>query len=413
MATTSDPSPVSSEERIPLLDALRGLALCGILVMNIKAFSGFEYTRLAFPDADARLGSGTRAAEWLTTVLADGKFYSIFSFLFGLGFALQLARGQGRPGSLGVYRRRLRILMVMGLAHAFLVWYGDILRVYATMGLVLLLFRNFSPKATLACGFGFLLAPVPFYTACWLYAPGYNTDDWIASPLTLEQVVALYQTASYPTALGLNLEDWQFRFKELFFSGRYFRVLGMFLLGLWAGRQGVLHAPERHRRLLQRVLIAGLVVGLVGGLARTLLPSSFRLEAVNIADRAVYAVAVHPLALAYVAGFALLWQRTAARRILSGLAPMGRMALTNYLVQSVLGVSIFYGYGFAWYGRMPTLVVYLALVPSILLMQALLSAWWLRRFRYGPMEWLWRRATYGRALPLRIASAHGLREQVA
>ena len=413
MATASALNPISSDERMPLLDALRGFALCGILVMNIKAFSGFEYTRLAFTDADARLGPGTRAIEWLTQVLADGKFYSIFSFLFGLGFALQLARGLGRPGSLRVYAQRLRILLVVGVVHAFVVWYGDILWIYATMGFALLLFRSLSTKAILACGVGFLLAPIPFYTACWLVAPGYNTNDWIPNALTLTQVVPLYQTASYPTALGLNLEDWLFRFKELFFGARYFRVLGMFLLGLWVGRVGILHAPEQHCRLLKRVLLLGLLLGLVGGVARMLMPSSYRLEPVNIAGRGVYALAVHPLALAYVAAFALAWQRAAVRPMLSHFAPMGRMALTNYLTHSVLGVSIFYGYGLGWYGRMPTLVIYLVLVPSILAGQMVLSRWWLRRFHHGPMEWLWRRATYGRALPLRIATAAGLQEHVA
>lgn len=410
MATASAPRPVSSDERIALLDALRGFALCGILVMNVKAFSGFEYMRLAFPDAASRLGPVTGAAEWLTELLASGKFYSIFSFLFGLGFALQLARGEGRPGWLRVYARRLRILLVMGLVHAFLLWYGDILWIYAAMGFALLPFRNLPPRAILACGLVFLLAPIPFYAACYLIAPGYNTDDWIPNALTLEQVVPLYASASYPAALGLNLEDWLFRFKELFFSGRYFRVLGMFLLGLWAGRVGILHEPEQNRRLLKRVLLAGLVLGLAGGVTRMLMPSSFRLEPLNIAGAAVYAVGVHPLAMAYIAGFALLWQRAAVKRILSRLAPMGRMALTNYLTHSVVGVSIYYGYGLGWYGRMPTLVTFLVVVPSILAAQVILSGVWLRRFHYGPMEWLWRRATYGRALPLRIAPAPGLQE---
>jgi hypothetical protein len=122
--------PVSSEERVPLLDALRGFTLCGILVMNIKYFSGFDYA-LDIPDALARFGPGPGAVQFLTKLLFDGKFYSIFSFLFGLGFSIQLLRGEGKPEWLRLYARRLCILFLFGVVHAYAIWYGDVLRFYA------------------------------------------------------------------------------------------------------------------------------------------------------------------------------------------------------------------------------------------------------------------------------------------
>jgi len=119
-------APTASSERIPLLDALRGFALCGILVININGFSGFYYLN-SIGEAEALLGPGAATVKFLTTLLAEGKFYSIFSFLFGLGFSLQLARAEGSPEWLQRYARRLRVLFLMGLAHAFLLWSGDIL----------------------------------------------------------------------------------------------------------------------------------------------------------------------------------------------------------------------------------------------------------------------------------------------
>ncbi|MCI0723718.1 MAG: DUF418 domain-containing protein, partial [Acidobacteria bacterium] len=368
---------------------------------NIKGFSGFGYMLDAFPDAAARLGPGTVAAQFLTKFLVEGKFYSIFSFLFGLGFSIQLARGEGRPDWLRVYARRLRILFLIGVLHAFLLWSGDILWLYAVLGFALLLFRNAQPRTILIWAFVLLLAPIPFYAVCYLVAPGFNTDDLIPTPIDLPTVVRIYATSSYPVILGLNLEDWLFVTKYRFFTGRAFRVLGLFLLGLWAGRLGVLQKPEQHARLLKGVLRVGLIVGLAASLTATLIPSSYILTLQGVYATAADALGSHPLALAYVAAFVLLWRHATVRRILSRLVPMGRMALTNYLLQTVLGVAIYYGYGFGWFGRMPTLVTMLVVVPSILLAQMILSALWLRHFRYGPMEWIWRQATYRRRLPLR------------
>ncbi|MCI0403124.1 MAG: DUF418 domain-containing protein, partial [Acidobacteria bacterium] len=145
-----------------------------------------------------------------------------------------------------------------------------------------------------------------------------------------------------------------------------------------------------------------LIVGLAGSYITAITPSTLPfLTWQGIYRAATYALGVHPLGLAYVAAFVLLWQRAAARQILSCFVPMGRMALTNYLMQTVLGVIIYYGYGFGWYGRMPALVTMLVVVPLILLGQVVLSTWWLRHFRYGPVEWIWRQATYRRRLPLR------------
>ncbi|MCI0625222.1 MAG: DUF418 domain-containing protein [Acidobacteria bacterium] len=402
----SVPEPVSSEERFPLIDSLRGFALWGILVINIKGFSGFAYSLDAFPDWAARFGVGATTVEFLTRFLVDGKFYSIFSFLFGLGFSIQLARGEGKPDWLHVYGRRLRILFLIGTIHAFLLWSGDILWLYALLGFALMPFRNLQPHAILACAVALLLTPIPFFAVCYFIAPGLNTDNLIPNAIDLPTWMQLIATASYPAALGLNLEDLLFSIKWRFFTGRFFAVLGLFLLGLWAGRLRILHEPERHRKLLQRVLWVALAVGLAGSFVTAVTPSTLPvLTAQGIYRAATYAFGVHILGLAYIAAFALLWQRPGGQRILSSFVPMGRMALTNYLMQTILGVTIYYGYGFGWFGRMPILVTMLVVAPLILLAQMAVSAWWLHRFRFGPAEWIWRQVTYRRRLPLRTKRA--------
>lgn len=397
------PAPVSPDQRLPLIDALRGFALCGILVINIKGFSGVEYSLAAFPDAASRLGLGTRSIEFFTDFLVEGKFYSIFSFLFGLGFSIQLARGEGKPGWLRIYARRLRILFVIGALHAILLWSGDILWIYALLGFALLPFRNLRSRAILVCGFALLLMPIPFFAVCYLIAPGYNTDRLIPNAHELTTWIRLVATTGYSSALGLNLEDLMFITKWRFFTGRFFNVLGLFLLGLWAGRLRILQEAERHRALLHGILWPALIIGLAGSYSTAVTPPALPfLTRPGIYRAATYTLGVHPLGLAYVAAFALFWQRAVMRHVLSCFVPMGRMALTNYLLQTVLGVGIYYGYGLGWYGRMPISVTMFVVVPLILVAQLVLSALWLRFFRYGPMEWIWRQATYRRWLPLRL-----------
>ena len=400
--------PVSSEERIPLLDALRGFTLCGILVMNIRLFSGFAYALDISPDAVGRFGPGTGEVEFLTKLLFDGKFYSIFSFLFGLGFSVQLLRSEGKPEWLKLYARRLCILFLFGVIHAYALWYGDVLRFYALLGFILLLFRNKQPKAILGWALAFLLIPIPLYAACYFVAPGFDTNQLVPNALDLKTVVHLYATESYPVILRVNFED--DIFWEIFqlFTGHLFKYLGMFLLGLWAGRVQVLHQPEQHRTLYKRVLWAGLVLGLLAGIVHA--TASWKINPFSpegIYWSVAYALAVHPLSLAYIAGFVLLWQRDTGQQLLARFAAMGRMALTNYLMQTMLAVGIYYGYGLGWFGRMPILITMLLVVPSILLVQMIASTWWMRHFRYGPAEWVWRQATYRRRLPLRIERLSG------
>jgi uncharacterized protein len=225
-----------------------------------------------------------------------------------------------------------------------------------------------------------------------------------------------FQVEDFPMVLGqigwveffqINAAGPLWRLSGFLQDSRALKVFAMFLVGFVAARRLSFRDMAGHHALLRSVLMAGAALGLTAGVAwawASVQMAPAFLSWTSVAGTALYAVGVVPLALAYAAGFALLWQRPWWQRQLMRLAPAGRMALTNYLAQSVMGIALFYGVGLGWVGRVgPTLV--LPMVGVIFVAQVQLSAVWLRRFRYGPVEWLWRSLTYGQRQPMRIAPA--------
>lgn len=376
-------APTAPGERQAGLDALRGLALLGVLLVNTLAFSGplQELGPLAWWTRPA-----DRAVEAALLLAAEGAFYTLFSLLFGYGFGLQLVRAEARgEAAVPRYRRRLGWLLAIGAAHLLLVWRGDILVAYALVGLLLPALRALPPgrllrrsvallglSALLWAGLGALLAAAP--------APSAD--------------VALYAEGSYGRLLRLRVADAGAQLLALPFLAP--GLLGLFGLGLAAARLELARAPERHRALLRRVVTVALPVGLAGkALYAALLLSGLGLAGqVGVSQ----GLAGPALGLAYGAW----WLPRLARRPPPALAALGRMALTNYLAQSVVMTLLFFGYGLGLYGRLgPAASVPLAL--GLYALQLALSSWWLRRWRYGPMEWLWRSLTYGRPQPMRRA----------
>ncbi|HET9275940.1 MAG TPA: DUF418 domain-containing protein [Gemmatimonadales bacterium] len=398
--------PVPAGERLELLDVLRGLAIGGILIGNMQWFSGYGMMPPALAGQAPLLD---RATHFLVHVLVEGKFYSIFSFLFGFGFALQMGRAErrGDPGAT-VFRRRLWWLLAIGLLHAWLLWAGDIVSVYAVMGFALLLFRRKPDKSLLT--WAVVLTAVPVFT----YALIYGLFQVFVSPETMarfetgqveqwnQTVQSVRQSGWLEITTGFNLDYIVGRYLGLIFGMRLPKILAMFLLGLYACRAGILEDLPGHRPLIRRVLIWGLLVGLAGNVAMAALAGSespFPPTPAGVAGVAAYAFSVPALALGIAALVATLWQRAAWRRVLAALAPAGRMALTNYLLQSVVGVTLFYGYGFGLFGHLGAAAATLVAL-AIFLAQIVLSAVWLRYFAYGPVEWAWRQLTYRRRLGL-------------
>jgi uncharacterized protein len=404
-------SPIHASERIDLIDALRGLAVCGILIGNMQWFSGYGTIP---PALDTAATQADHIAKFLVHFIVEGKFYSIFSFLFGFGFALQIAKAEERDDAKAtVFKRRLFWLLVIGALHATLLWYGDILSVYALMGFVLLLFRKRANATILKWIAVFMIVPVVTYAIVCVLFVAFVPPDTVATvnaeqenqwPATMTTV----STGGYIAIMSsYNLMILAFRWIGLFVQMRLPKILAMFLLGVYAYRIGVLKDPEQHRGLLTKVAVFGLILGIIGnvmmaGLAGNEAP--FPPSPASLVGVVGYAFGVPALALAIVAAVALGWQSSPARKVLSVFAPVGRMALTNYLIQTVVSITIFYGFGFGLFGSVGAARATL-IALGIFAAQVIVSTVWLRFFAFGPMEWLWRQLTYRRRLPLRKTAA--------
>jgi uncharacterized protein len=394
-------SPTSpSLDRIQALDVLRGVAVAGILFANVLVFFGIFFLpperAAAFPTAAA-----DSVARFLERAFIEAKFYSIFSLLFGIGFGLQLSKGEN--AALPRFRRRLKILLAIGAIHAFLIWSGDILMLYALLGFMMPWFARKTDRELLRWTVIVLAVPTALYLvglAVWtLVGPAPAATP--SAPTIPPQFLVIFErmgTGGATDALKGNLMFLAGRWADLFATVRFPKVLGMFVLGLWAARTGIALDPSAHRSLLVRWSRLGLSVGLPLNLAAAwafgewpYLPPSVG----GLLGVVMPAVGVPMLALGYAATIGLLvvdgW------RFIRVMAPVGRMALTNYLMHSIICVVLSYGYGFGlWWrvGAAKAMVVALA----IIVIQIPLSAWWLSRYRFGPVEWIWRRLTYARPL---------------
>jgi uncharacterized protein len=391
------PAAATAGERVEALDALRGFALLGILLANILYWSGWslmnEAQRLALAGAD-----GVLWQYRFHHLVVDGKFYTLFSLLFGAGFALQLARIEGRGGNgLAIYRRRVLVLLGIGLIHSCLIWDGDILTLYALMGLILPLFIRWS-DARLAITALVLIFVVPFAGVAlfdalgWApYSAMYQLGDAVAlalgTRLTPDNSVAVLASGSWDQLAAWLISGPIYTWGTKIESWRIPKVLGIMLLGLIVGRWFATGRLPGDQALLRRTLIAGLVLGLPPTLAYAVLPKQGQADWSSL-------LGTVPMALAYGAAFLLAWPR--ARGLLGLFAAPGRMALTNYLSHSIIGIVLFYGVGFGLVGQVRPVGIY-AIALAIFAGQVLFSRWWLARYAMGPMERLWRNLTYGRS----------------
>lgn len=389
-------SSTAAGARSTVVDALRGLAVCGILLANVHFLDGWQYLS-AGSRAPLPLAAADAPTVALLRLLVEGKFYSLFSLLFGLGFGLMLARaGAAQAPFLSAWRRRMGVLLAIGLVHGLFVWLGDILALYALLGLLLPWFRRVGDRGLLAWAGVLLVLPVVQYALLLLWlGPLPETPEAAAGrEAFMEGLVALM-------ANGPRWEAWQSnaigylvgRWPDLLFTGRPFKVLAMFVLGLWLARRGVALAPQDHARWLRRMLAWGLLVGLPANLALAWLMAQdvfYALQPAGLMQAVVYALGVPALAAAWAAGFTLLFLRPGAGRWLRHLVPMGRLALSNYLAHSLLGVAVFTVFGLGLAGRFSALAGVLYAVALLALLGAA-SRWWLARFGQGPLERLWRR----------------------
>ncbi|HEV7699349.1 MAG TPA: DUF418 domain-containing protein [Pyrinomonadaceae bacterium] len=403
--------PIQLNERIDLVDVLRGLAVGGILIGNLQWFSGYGMQPEALL---SRAPMADRVVHFLVHFFIEGKFYSIFSLLFGFGFALQIARADERgDAKASLFKIRLLWLFVIGAAHATLLWAGDILSVYAVMGFILILFRKNQDETLLKWAAALVIVPVITYVVIFglfkAFVPADALAGFEASQLDRwnETINTVTNGSWWELARGFNLQYLAGRWAGLVVQMRLPKILAMFLLGVWVYRKGILREPSAHAELIRKVLIYGGILGLFGNIALAALARSEAPFPPTLAAAfgvSGYAFGVPAMALAIIAAITTLWQNEVRRRVLGVLAPVGRMALTNYVLQTATCVTIFYGYGFGQFGKYGAASATL-IALAIFAVQIAFSNIWLRYFAYGPMEWIWRQLTYGRQLPLRIKAA--------
>lgn len=405
------PHPVSAHERIDLIDVVRGFALFGVLLANLVWIT----TDVVLTDARvSQLPTAPldRIVKPLVVLLVDHKFYTLFSFLFGLGFAIQLSRAEESGYSaVAVYGRRVAILAVIGLLHVALVWYGDILLVYAIGGFGLLAVRHWNTRllVVLALALALFARAIVAVSPPIAGAPdGSPIDAELKENAEKERQLAIFDGTSY---LAIARENAAIYYRDIVAGGVGLfllpQVFGRFMLGLYVGRRNWARRTTELLPTLRRLLPWAIGVGVVGNGTAMLLE---QLQDGQVLGRHSFWVAagapveeagILALAFAYLSVLVLLFHHSVAwRRRLGYLAPVGRMALTNYLTQSVLYLVVLTGVGFGLYGEVgPAWCVGLALI--IFAAQMAFSAWWLACYRFGPAEWLWRTLTYGQWQPMR------------
>lgn len=415
MTESANLAPVDGAERLQALDVLRGFALLGILLMNIEGMAGPLMASMT--GLDPALSGADRWVDGAIYLLVQGKFFPLFSLLFGMGFAVMMMRAEasGRP-FFWLYLRRVLVLLAIGLAHALLLWPGDILVSYALMGLVLLLgFRRTPVPRLPKWGVAMMLAPALLMMAFGLLGSamkampgearaGYEQALAEQSAAIAAQVEAqrqAYGHGSFAEATAQRLADLGDMLGFLVIYG--WLLLGLFLVGAWFARSGAIADPGRHAALFARLRRVALPVGAGMVLASFLLEPTMdfgRMDLRSSTAQCLQMLGGAVMALAYLAWVLRALDTGAGARWLGWLAPAGRMALSNYLLQSLVMTSLFHGYGLGWYDQLPRAWQPL-LVFAFFMAQVLLSHAWLARFRFGPMEWLWRAATYGRLPPMR------------
>jgi len=350
-------------KRIEELDVLRGVALCGIFLVNMVDFSGSALRAGTFA---ARGSAIDQVVDLAIACFALTKFYLLFSFLFGVGFAVQMQRMEesGRP-FVRLYLQRLGVLLLIGIAHSILLWDGDILRLYALAGVLLMMVRKLPTRALLATAGGIALAGTVYFS----FVP---LED--ASTLMSTASISAYSSGTYAELVQLRASE------RSIIDIQIPMVFTMFLLGLVVGREKILSNISIHENFLRRAWKVTLPLGILGSIAMLVGYSAQEPFLVSLSTH----VGAPLLSFSYVALILLN-----ARR-LQVFAHAGRMALTNYLMHSVVATTLFYGYGFGLYDKLSaTESTLLALV--ILAAQIALSKLWLSRHRMGPMEWLWRK----------------------
>ena len=407
-------SPVKQTERIEIIDSLRGFALFGILMVNLPyMYEPMSQVMIgAKPDASA----AQIIAESFIKFFFEGKFYVIFSMLFGFGFWLFMNKSADNEASpLPLFRRRLFFLLLFGIAHIALLWAGDILLLYALIGFLLILFRKSSDRRIVRWAVVMALIPTILTSVMFVFmslasrvpeakeaidAQMQGNADVITD--LIERAALAYSTGSFGEIISVRTEEYLTLISGslLFFSPV---ILAMFLAGFLIARTGIVKRYMENLDLFRRLFWWSLAAGVV---TNALYAIAYRNAVMSVPGGwSLLSSTMHTfgglsLGLCYISGIVILFIKGRSGWLTRNLAPVGRMALTNYLMQSIICALLFHSYGFGLYGE---LEIWHGIVLTFVIfaLQIVFSRWWLNRFQFGLFEWLWRSLTYMRVQPLR------------
>lgn len=404
-------SSTMETERIASLDVLRGFAVLGILLMNIQSFS-MPSTAYINPTTYGDL-SGINCWAWIFShLLADTKFMSIFSMLFGAGVCLFADRALAKTGkSTFIHYRRLFWLLIFGLLHAYFIWHGDILVAYALCGSLVYLFRNRQPKTLLLLGLMFMSVASLYYFFVGFSLPHLPPDaiadiskSWQPAAETIAKEISNFQGGWSEQNLS-RFSEAVFLETFVFAINIFWRATGMMLLGMALYKWGVMNA-SRDKQFYQKLVV---ICGVVG-----LLLVAFGIQQ-NFANRwsLEYSFFLGTqynywgsvlVALAYIGMIMLMVKINFLKGLQARLAAVGRMAFTNYILQSVICTFIMYGHGLGYFGEVERWQQ-LMIVSGVWALQLFYSPIWLKHYRFGPLEWCWRVLTYMKRQPFKTAKA--------
>jgi uncharacterized protein len=379
---------VRVRDRVEAIDVIRGIALFGVLLVNLTT----EFRVSIFEQFLGKASPGSSIdslIEHLVLVCLESKAFVLFSILFGVGLAIQFERltMRGRPFYWLV--RRLLVLLAFGLAHLLLIWNGDILTEYAVVGLLALPFLHLRPRDLVTAAFMFLLIFIVQSSMPW-------SMQWPSTGMLKQHVAfadTIYSTGSYADIV-------QFGYRELLFLLPLHlyvlpRTMALFLFGMFFWRVGIFN----HQVQFKHSIRIAAAVGVMG--ATTILATDGGGWPGSLPLLREWSMNVAPimLALGYGATILVLMGLPVVSKVLGIFAPLGRMAFTNYLIQSLVCGFVFFGYGLGHFGHLAVAPAF-ALGVAIYLVQMILSSYWLSYYRFGPMEWLWRSLMYGKMQPM-------------
>ncbi len=394
--------------RIEIIDALRGFALAGILICHmVEQYIGAGAPRVHYEAVSS--GLADQIIDGFIGILLRGKFIALFSFLFGLSFFIQMDNGAKKGIAYGGrFLWRLILLLLIGYVHS-LFYRGDILTIYAMLGIFLIPFYKLNTKWVLVFS-GLLFLGLGRYIIFYLTNGEHLFFDVDPTDMESPRIAEYYdilKNGSLWEVFATN--SWEGHLDKMNFQygafGRGYFTFAFFLIGLYVGRSGFFKHFREERKFTKKVLIGSLIllvvsIGITAGAFISMGQEGNINSWLGMVGLSGMDMANLAMTLIYIALFAVLYRKVKPERWLEKLAPYGRMALTNYVLQSVIGTALLYGWGLGYLGEIPNTYTFLAAIVLIIL-QIWISKLWLQHFNYGPLEWLWRSLTFFKVFPMR------------